>query len=70
MVSSEEELSLLLRFMKWVADEDIKVYRDYTEDVARQFLKMPPKLRKQSAKGYDGPSDVYVAQQLKHNPRI
>ena len=61
----EDHLKLLLKFMKWVADEKVKVYRDHTEDVARRFLEMPPRPRKQTAKGYIGESDCSVAQRIK-----
>jgi len=63
----EDQLKLLMKFMKWVSDENVKVHRERTEEVARIFLKMEPKQysKKVNGGGYKGPSDTFVAGQIK-----
>tara|TARA_R110002096_G_C14459064_1_gene712136 strand:- start:385 stop:621 length:237 start_codon:yes stop_codon:yes gene_type:complete len=64
---AEDQLALLMNFMKWVDDHNVKVHRNHTEDVARRFLAMPPKEMAKPAKGggYTGPSDCSVSEGLK-----
>lgn len=69
-MSDEESRQFLVNFMNWIRDKKVRVTHDNIDDVARQYLNMPPRPRKQPKTGYHGPSDCWVASQLKGGTRI